>query len=391
MAEDIEMNGFYDFDPSAGLICICCGIPVSTPSKSSYEYAIGHHESTVKIHLQSGQRETTKNQRMIIASRFMKYMEECVDSVQRCLPCITTANERFLSFVGTSQAYDYCSECNVMTTDKGIHNMKKCLSLGHFKDTKDGVKNKYWTKMNPKVIMVETFSINSSKQYIHRHFQELWEKGNVSIGGIEGVQHDELEPNVFAELLQQQSDIFNTERRNQTIQQIDNKLTPNLFVTSLQWDIALSGCSFQILEGLKNADRFGKYENGINMVLNHISDTLWYALKCSEKLQSSHPVLRAIGTRNGGESDALFSLSHEQSTWKAYFNHIAKISLILFRLNDSSNTFHESTLPYVTFTNEQKDLMSACISYSIVPPKNEVETQICQETHLNFLFSLIVC
>lgn len=140
-----DVDLFYDFDPWMGFICTCCCVPISTPIRSSYHASIRYHEVTIK-HLQTGRRSTTDEERVHIVMKFTAHMEGCVTSVISCFPCKVMANERFLSFVGPSELYDYCSSCKVLTTDKDNHNSKKCVSLGYFTEKKYGVKNGYWTK-----------------------------------------------------------------------------------------------------------------------------------------------------------------------------------------------------------------------------------------------------
>jgi hypothetical protein len=327
-SSDVMM--FYVFDTSSGIVCTGCGTPVSTPTKSTYYAAIRQHEAT-KQQILSARRPTTDDEVKDIVSRFSEFIEESVQSVHSCLPCKKTTNECFLSYVGTCEPYDNCSACEVLTTNKHIHNSKKCISLGRITETKMGVKNKYWTKSNPKPIIVEDFDIGNdkSKQFIHRSFQVLWNEKNSATIDDESTNEDK---NAFLAMMQKQADIFLAEQHSQIIQPINNALTPNKYVTSLQWDIAMSQCSFKVIDGMKFADRFGEYEDGIGMVLNRIDEALWYALECGKSIQPSHQIFRTIGTKDGGATDHLFSLVHKEATWKKYFQIIGKLCLILFRL-----------------------------------------------------------
>jgi hypothetical protein len=131
-------------------------------------------------------------------------------------------------------------------------------------------------------------------------------------------------------MMQKQADIFLAEQHSQIIQPINNVLTPknvltpNICVTSLQCDIAMSQCSFKVIDGMKFADRFGEYKDGIGMVINRIDEALWYALKCGKSIQPSHQIFQTIGTKDSGATNHLFSLVHKEATWKKYFQIIGK-------------------------------------------------------------------
>ena len=91
-------------------------------------------------------------------------------------------------------------------------------------EKKLGVKNKHWTKSNPKPIIVEDFDIIDSvesKKNIHYSFVEKLEKTvNDSGGGT----------NSLALLLQQQSDKYKIEAQQKTIALVDNTMTPNIYI-----------------------------------------------------------------------------------------------------------------------------------------------------------------
>ena len=372
----------YVYDLSTCYICTCCGVPVNIPNRSTHNAAIRYHEET-DIHKNSGRRPSTPDEITAIVQNFNVFVTTCVVAIKNCLPCKESANACFLSYVGTRELYDYCSNCKVLTVNKENHNNRMCLSKGCITTKMDGVKNKFWTKRNPKIIIVDRFNLfdKTSTQYMCHSFQQLWSEVNKTIVVSEV---DEKTMNLLA-MIDNQAHIFASEQKKQTAHCINNKLTPNKYVGLLHWDTALDQCMLQVVESMTLPDRFGNYEGEIGGVLERMDSALWYALELGQGIVG-HPVLRILGTKDSGVHDQPLNLHIETRTWKKYYGHIKKLCLILFRLKDTSNSFHALKLPEVDFTNAQTKCMDECLSY---PTNNDFNGIECHEMHLAFLLSLI--
>jgi hypothetical protein len=156
----------YEFDLSSGYIYTCCKVPVNLPARSTHHAAIRYHEGT-DIHKGSGRRPSTPDEIAAIVSSFTEYVSTCAENIRACLPCKASANACFLASVGVAEVYDYCSECKILTVDKENHNSRQCISKGYFKEKKMGVKNKFWTDRNPRIITVEEFDLDDDKSKQH--------------------------------------------------------------------------------------------------------------------------------------------------------------------------------------------------------------------------------
>ena len=382
-----SVDGYYEFDPSTGIVCTSCLVPVFLSSKYSLGHSLLQHELS-KRHCQTKRNNTTKAEQAAIITNFQAYIKQSVTIVRGCLPCMKAVNEQFLSLIGTTEQYDFCSKCNVLTVDKQKHTSNRCFLQGYFGETKFGVKNKFWMYRNPQPILVEDFHLDRSTHLITPLFKKLWDDSSLCSSlpitdGDNGVVATRRNP--LSELLKKQSIIFQNEKQSRVIKLIDNKLNPNLYVTRLHWDLLMDGCSLPTICSMKEPDRFGKIEDGIDVVLERIYDALWYALRCGQSIPSSHPVMRTLGTKDGGVTDHALSLNLEGKTWKRYFGYIKTICLFLFRVKNTKNRFHRETLPVVDFTEQQLAFMDKMVADDGIV----TGTTTCHELHLAFLHSLI--
>ena len=376
-----DVDGFYVFDPHSGIVCTACKVSVRMKEGRSPSYFIRIHES-LKIHVDSGQRTTTKPEQEFISAKFMSFIVKCVADVQKCLPCIDAANKKFILLVGTPQLYDYCSKCKVLSSDSTNHNSRLCR--GCFGEKKNGVKNAHNIHMNPSIIIVDDFKINdneSVQKYTCIHFAKQWS----TIMAPQKVDR-------VLEMLQQQQHRLENFRQNEEIRAIDNKRTPNLYATSLSWDAALAGCQLTVINAMKVADCHGNFENNLASTMQCFDDSLWYALQLSSTIHPPHPALCELGTRDSGDTKPPLILKKNKTTWKNYFHSVKTICLLLFRIHDQGNHFHqnENKLPKIIFTNEQQALMDKCREYAnCIDKSNNGDVNDRYEVHLDFLLSLL--
>jgi hypothetical protein len=318
-----KADDYYVFDPSVGVICTSCKVAIRIPEGWLIRRCIAEHEKS-KTHKNFGRPLTTDNERDAISTEYDSYIVGCVATVQQCLPCIKTASKTFLSLVGTTQLYDYCMKCNVLTTIGKDHNSKKCIAYIHSK--RNGVKNSWCVRSNPKIIIVDEFDVNDKRmleKYACQKFIDLWYSKRA----------DDTKTSQLFELFQLQKAAFDSHQQSMTIQHIDNKKTPNLYASTLSWGTALEKCKYSDINKLKIPDQYGKYEYGIGNILERCDGALWFGLKqCQLLLQPMHPVLGEMGTTDGGKTKSRLVLEKDTATWKRYFGHVQKIVLILFRM-----------------------------------------------------------
>ena len=193
--------------------------------------------------------------------------------------------------------------------------------------------------------------------------------------------------------LQQQSRKFESARGNMEIGEINIKNTPNLYAKAMAWDTALEKTKFSVIQDMKEADRNGEYENSIGNVLHRFDSALHYALKYSQgNLHPSHQVLCELGTRNSGLTKPPLNLLLPDKTWTEYFHNMNTIVLLILRLYDTGNVFHQqTTLPQVKFTDKQVVALNDCLTYNTtkMDKNNENELNVCHWTHLRFLLVLL--
>ena len=381
-----KVDNMYTYDPSSGIICIACQVSVRTTEGRSIQYLVRVHEG-LERHKKSGQRLTTEAEQEYIAKTFDSFIVESVKKVQRCLPCVDTANNAFISQIGTPNLYDYCTRCDALTLDKPNHNSRHCR--GKLETKKTGVVNIHCVHANPIIVIIdEKFDIrndNVQQRYACAQFRKQW-NGTTTTAKLAKA------PDKTLEALKNQLLVFDNECQTMVIHDIDNRSTPNLYVTALSWDTATKNCSFSNICDMKVADRHGNYENNLRDILVRFEKSMWHALTLSKTLHAGHPVLCEMGTRDSGETKPPLNLKLNDSTWTNYFRYMKTIVLLLFRVNDTANMYHQQhSLPNIIFTTEQLDLMDACRTQPVDDTNNNDNNNIedYHEVHLRFLLSFL--
>ena len=376
-----EVDTFYVFNISGGIICTACKVPVRLVEFRLIPSCIFSHEMQ-KTHTDTKRRATSDAERKAVAFNFTSYIDKCTVDVQHCLPSIQSANQKILSLVGTPKMYAYCSFCKVLTANETNHNSKKCRSF--LRTQKYGVKPQDWVHSNPTIIIVSEFDITDNcmlEKYMCQKFLDTWYSKQ-----LDNTKTDQVEA-----VLHQQAILFHGHRQNMTVLPIDNKKTPNLYATTLAWDKALAGCQLTDINNLKNSDRFGKFEDGLDAVLQRFDEALWYGLSQCQSLQPMHPVLCEMGTKDGGKTKKPLHLEKGIATWKRYFEHVKTIVLILFRISSKKKSKQHSGLPVVEFTLQQEASMDKCKTWnsSTNPIHHDSEAIESHILHLGFLLSLV--
>ena len=396
--------------PQAGIICIKCSHPIRPSDKHSMARQIGVHESRSHPEL------TASNlpEREAYVLQYDNKMREMARLIKDIMVVDEElAKETFLGYVGEKAKYFFCNhkDCCKLVSSKDHqcrNHASQCTKMS------EGVTSRLWTTNSPKVIPVAEFDFNNPVYFNNEFFKYFHDDTNITIkcscgsitfiGTVCSICHIDINNEganklslALQNLLVSQSDRYDTSTKSATIDDINHKLTPNIWLHHTGWVQALKGCVYSDTYEFVNA----KPNKTEKRMIDGLMQSLYGVVTAVKKIEPTHQIMSDIQRRTKHHDiNARFPFYAFKcdSTWERYLRTIAKMSLVVFRMMEMScndNSINDDTtsttsissnnsIPTLKFNTIQKACYLSIKACQLEDASAE-QTQI----YVDFLLSLV--
>ena len=364
--------------PHAGVICVPCQYAIPTnDDKYTIARQIGKHEA--KTHY----KVSNIKEREAFEEKFEDEMKDfacTIKDTERIDP--EKASQDFLGRVGIITDYPYCTEC-----DKLVHTDSRCIKNHGWAcaESRSGVTSKNWTRNSPKIIACDKFNV-MEPTYWCRTFKKYMNDATIITAVATNDGHDNHHKSIALQLiLQQQSDQYESAKLSTTVSEVEQNLTPNMWILHTGWDKILKSYQYCSIFQFVNE----KPNDNEQPMLDALSLTLHNMIEEVQEIEPTHQIMSEVQRRTKYQdlnSRFPFYAFKEESTWEKYFRTIKKIFLVMIRLMEKqSNNNNDITVnvPTVKFTKTQLDCYAAIKQCQL--PDSHVRSMI----YIDFLISLV--